>query len=93
MSVSDSHFDQRDRNLLRAVLDGVKNLLKPIESRLEKVESKVDKVESKVDKVESKVDKIETNHLNHMEVYMSQLCKKNDLPYTKPEDRNPKPES
>ena len=68
-NTDDFHFDKREKNLVKDFLEGVKNLLKPIEKKL---------------------DKIETNHLSHIEVYMSQICKRNNVPYVDPKNREPK---
>ena len=66
--------------------------LKEIEKLFNKrLDEKLEPIDTELKNISNRLNIIEGNHLSHIEVYMSQICKKNDVPYVDPDERSPKP--
>lgn len=63
-----------------------------LENKMDKVLDTYQEIKDDYKEIKKDINTILNNHLAHMEVYMSQLCKKNNIPYTEPNKRNPKPD-
>ncbi len=91
-----NHFDNTVKPLkeditgIKEDMTGMKKDMTGMKKDITGIKEDITEIKEDMTGIKGKITTIEVNHLSHMEVYMSQICKKNDVTYVEPDKREPK---